>query len=310
VPSKAGDCAQSWLIYCIIYILFYIFKGWKCAATWFNFTAYIFGRKFPQRTICKILIKPLDCIKWPFLQYVVKIKWDAEKSVSINLGFWSLVVTRLVCVAYLQVTIWSACSSPYGGGFSWSALAGRVLLSIVLHDSLKAFRMLQKSCLGKASGKPWSARSGIHTWEGAVPDRNRHSLPKTQTSPKAPGPTLRYKGSVRRCRSQAVPCRPNWEIYLLGGEEHAAKGKECTYCLCNNMQAILLCSEPFLPPWCRAERVQLLSKGALESFWESTAAGRSCSCCCVTYPCHPAVRLPGRAQRSAALPSSSAGVCS
>lgn len=114
-----------------------------------------------------------------------------------------------ICVTYLKIKIRSACSSPYGGGFSWSVMASRVFVSVVLYEILKTFRMLRKSCLGKADKHPPLSPSRMPS---ASPDlftpefRYRSEQSPTRTdatlkkqtkekkkSPQNPGPYLKKK---------------------------------------------------------------------------------------------------------------------
>lgn len=73
---------------------------------------------------------------------------------------------------------------------------------------------------------------------------------------------------------------------MLGDEERIARGRECIYCLCTATLQYAghpTDSTPVLtelrmrplafpgPLRCQTESFHLLSKGALESFWESSA---------------------------------------
>lgn len=183
-------------------------------------------------------------------------------------------------------------------------MASHVFISVVLSEILKAFRMLQKPCLGKADkhpplpfphafGKPRSAHTGIQRRQRAAPCRNRRYLKETKNPLKAPGPALEkilYREGPKGGEGYVLKLSfadQIWELDVLGDEECIARGRECISCSC--IASLQRASHPtdrtpvltelrMRPPafpgplWCQTESFHLLSKGALESFRESSAS--------------------------------------
>lgn len=215
-------------------------------------------------------------------------------------------------------------------------MAGPVLVSVVLYEMSKAFRMLPKSRLGKilALASPDLVTPEFRSRSERSPPRSEPTVKKqTKPIPHIPDPTFKnYVESLKGGESCVLLCRLNLGIRLLGGEERIARGKEC-YKLryagrpTDGVTEVRMRPLPFLDLLCQTEIFHLLSKGALEPFggfgWGRAAApaapyshplctrGSSVSAVHSTQPLRlGGARILGRCQPSSALESCVAHVSS